>query len=55
MPGLLKDYLRFPSIDHFEQMLYAVAYSSRARNIISLLARLISAAEALKLLHLKPK
>lgn len=29
MPELMKDYIRFPSIDHFEQMLYAVAYSSR--------------------------
>jgi len=29
MPELMKDYIRFPSIDHFEQMLYAVAYSRR--------------------------
>jgi hypothetical protein len=29
MPELMKDYIRFPSIDHFERMLYAVAYSSR--------------------------
>ena len=29
MPELMKDYIRFPSIDHFGQMLYAVAYSSR--------------------------
>ena len=29
MPELMKDYIRFPSLDHFEQMLYAVAYSSR--------------------------
>lgn len=29
MPELMNDYIRFPSIEHFEQMLYAVAYSSR--------------------------
>lgn len=29
MPELIKDYIRFPSIDYFEQMLYAVAYSNR--------------------------
>jgi hypothetical protein len=28
MPELMKDYIRFPSLDHFERILYAVAYSS---------------------------
>jgi hypothetical protein len=36
MPELMKDYIRFPTVEHFERYLYAVAYSPQVPSHVKL-------------------